>query len=102
MGSPWLDKIALEHPEPLRELIAAHPQIRCVATGHVHHVFQGKIGQADVLTTPSTAIQFEPKGEESSYTNDPPGYRIFDLDESGYRTEVMRLPEMRYLPTKAD
>ena len=96
--SRWLDRIALEHPEPLRELIAAHPQIRCVAGGHVHHVFQGKIGSADVLTTPSTAIQFEPSGEESSYTNDPPGYRIFDLDETGYRTQVLRLPEMRYRP----
>lgn len=98
VNSPWLDKIALADPLPLCELIASRPQIRAVATGHVHHVFQGKIGQADLHTTPSTAIQFEPRGEESSYTTDPPGYRIFDLEEKGYRTVVVRLPVLRYPP----
>lgn len=100
VNSPWLDKIGLENPELFRNLITNHPQIRAVITGHVHHVFQGKLGSADVLTTPSTAIQFEPKGEESSYTNDPPGYRIFDLKEESYQTEVLRLPELRFPAVK--
>jgi Icc protein len=100
VNSPWLDKIALETPKPLCELIQANPQVRAIATGHVHHVFQGKLSHADVFTTPSTGIQFEPQGEESSYTLDPPGYRIFDLGETGYQTEVRRLPVLRYVPHK--
>jgi Icc protein len=96
VNSPWLDKIALECPEPLCELIQSHPQLRAIATGHVHHVFQGKLGDADFYTTPSTAIQFGPCADESCYTQDPPGYRVFDLEERGYRTEVVRLPELRY------
>jgi len=96
--SPWLDRIALENPEPLQELIAANPQIRAVIAGHVHHVFESKLGAADFLTTPSTAIEFEPQGEESSYVNAPPGYRIFDLEENGYSSEVLRLPVSRFLP----
>ncbi len=96
MNSPWLDKIAFDDPEPLCELIKAHPNIRAIATGHVHHVFQGKLAHADFFTTPSTAVQFEPSGEISSYTLDPPGYRVFDMEESVYRTQVVRLPELRY------
>lgn len=100
VNSPWLDRIALEEPESLCELIQANPQIRAVASGHVHHVFQGKIGQADFLTTPSTAIQFGPGGEESSYTMDPPGYRVFEFEQNGYRTDVVRMPALRYPPVK--
>jgi 3',5'-cyclic-AMP phosphodiesterase len=99
VNSPWLDKIGLQDAEPFRELIAAHPQIQAIATGHVHHVFQGKLGQADVLTTPSTAVQFVPGGEESAYAHDPPGYRVFDLKENDYRTRVHRLPVLRYPPS---
>lgn len=98
VNSPWLDRIALADPKPFCDLIQANPQIRAIATGHVHHVFQGKLGSTDVLTTPSTAIQFEPGGEMASFTNDPPGYRVFDLKENSYRTEVVRLPVLRFLP----
>jgi Icc protein len=87
-----------EDPAPLCELIQANPNIRAIATGHVHHVFQGKLGHADFFTTPSTAVQFKPRGEESSYTFDPPGYRIFNLEGNGYRTEVIRLAELRHSP----
>lgn len=100
VNSPWLDKIGLENPEPFQQLIAEHPQIQAIITGHVHHEFRGKLGTADVLTSPSTSLQFEPKGEDSSYTNDPPGYRIFDLEKESYRTEVHRLPELRFPPLK--
>ena len=96
--SPWLDKIGLENPQPLCDFIQAYPNIRAVATGHVHHVFQGKIGTTDLFTTPSTAIQFEPNGDASSYTLDPPGYRMFDLEETGYQTQVIRLPKLRFPP----
>lgn len=98
VNSAWLDKIGLEAPEPFRELIATHPQVRAVATGHVHHVFEGKLGRSAVLTTPSTAIQFEPGGESATYINDPPGYRVFDLEDTGYRTQVVRLPVLRFPP----
>ena len=101
VNSTWLDEIGLEDPEPLQEIIKANPQIRAVTLGHVHHVFEGKLGTAAVLTTPSTAIQFEPRGEESSYVNDPPGYRVFDLDGQVYRTEIVRLPELRF-PARKD
>ncbi|MCA9073072.1 MAG: phosphodiesterase [Planctomycetaceae bacterium] len=100
VNSPWLDKIGLENPEAFQQLITDHPQIQAVITGHVHHVFQGKLGTADVLTSPSTAIQFEPQGEDSSYTHDLPGYRIFDLDGESYQTEVLRLDELRFPPVK--
>lgn len=100
VNSIWLDKIGLENPEPFQQLITDHRQVRAITTGHVHHVFQGTLGTADVFTSPSTAIQFEPKGEESSYTNDPPGYRIFDLNGGNYRTEVMRSDQLRFPAVK--
>ena len=99
VNSAWLDKIGLEAPESFCGLIESHPQVRAVATGHVHHVFEGKLGALAVFTTPSTAIQFEPGGESATYSSDPPGYRVFDLGDTGYRTQVVRLPMLRFPPT---
>jgi len=101
VNSPWLDRIGLSEASAFQDVVRSRAQIRVIAAGHVHHVFEGKLGSADVLTTPSTALQFEPAGEESSYVNDPPGYRIFDLGPAGYRTEVMRLPGVKF-PPRAD
>lgn len=98
VGCAWLDSIGLEEPQELLDLIAASPQVRVVSAGHVHHVFEGRIGGARILTTPSTAVQFKPEGEEPVFDHVPPGYRTFTLDEGSFATEVVRLPELRFPP----
>ena len=98
VGVPWLDRIGLQDPGPLVDLITASPQVRVVSAGHVHHEFSGRIGQAAFYTTPSSALQFRPEGEEPAYLATPPGYRVFELDGERYHTEVVRLPTVDYPP----
>jgi Icc protein len=99
--SPWLDSIGLEDPEPLVQVLTSAPQVKVICTGHVHHESQHRLGQALVVTTPSTAVQFEPQAEDLTLAALPPGYRVFVLDGPTYRTEVVRLPEVKYVPVLA-
>jgi Icc protein len=98
VGSAWLDEIGLEDPQPLVEVLTAAPQVKAVCAGHVHHESQHRLGQAVVYTTPSTAVQFAPQTEEPRFDAVPPGYRVVTLDGAAYRTEVVRLPELKYPP----
>ena len=100
VGSVWLDRIGLGDCEALRGLVACHPQVRLLACGHVHHEFTGRLGSATVVATPSTAIQFDPAGEEPHYAGLPPGSRIIELDGDELRTRVVRLAECRYVPVR--
>ncbi len=96
--SPWLDRISLEDPQPLVQLLTSAPHVKIICTGHVHHESQHRLGQAIVVTTPSTAVQFEPQAEDLALAALPPGYRVFLLDGATYQTEVVRLPEVKYPP----
>lgn len=85
----WLDEIGLDGASDLVDLIETSPQIRVVCAGHVHQAFKGKIGAADVYTTPSTCVQFGAR-REKSFDRKAAGYRTLRLDED-HRTEVHRL-----------
>lgn len=91
VGSPWLDRIGLSDAGDLRRVVAGHPQVRAVASGHVHHPFESWFGSARMLTAPSTGLQFDPTTAESAFTDESPGYRVFHLDDHGFRTEVIRV-----------
>lgn len=92
VGSPWLDRIGLSDAGELRRVVAAHPRVRAVVSGHVHHPFEGWFGSAEMLTAPSTGLQFDPTTEESAFTDEPPGYRVFHLEADTFRSEVIRVP----------
>jgi len=62
-----------------------------VATGHVHQEFEGRIGSAMVVTTPSTSVQFGAHAGKSFDTR-AAGYRIFQLGDD-CRTRVYRLSD---------
>ena len=100
LGSAWLDPIGLERREVLQELFVEHRGIRLVCSGHVHHESAHEVGGARVVTTPSTGLQFDPAGTTTTFANDPPGYRVIELDGDDYTTRVVRLPEARYVPTR--
>ena len=91
VGTEWMDKIGLQHPEPLLDLIMNHSQIQLVATGHVHHDHQGKIGNTVFLTTPSAALQFKPKTEALEIDSLSAGVRFFVLDGETIQTRVSRI-----------
>jgi Icc protein len=100
LGSAWLDPIGLERREVLQELFVEDRGIRLVCSGHVHHESAHEVGGARVVTTPSTGLQFDPAGTTTTFANDPPGYRVIELDGDRFTTRVVRLPEARYLPIR--
>ena len=98
VGCPWMDRIGLEDAEQLSRVVDAAPQVQLVCCGHVHHEFRGRLGDATVLAAPSTAFQFLPEGESPVFDPIPPGVRILELDGSQWRTRVVRLPDLTWVP----
>ena len=100
VGCPWMDRIGLEDAEHLGPVVGASPQVQLVLCGHVHHEFRGRVGEAAVLAAPSTAFQFLPQGEIPVFNPAPPGARILELDGSRWRTRVVRVPELIWVPNR--
>lgn len=84
VGSPWIDKYALEteQAERLLALLEGDGRVRCVSWGHVHQDFRAERGGMLLLGAPSTVA------------NGVPGREKFMLDENG--------PACRWLVLGAD
>ncbi len=98
MNSDWMDPIGLEGREALIDWFNTESKVRLVCCGHVHHEFQCRSGLVDILTTPSTGIQFSPEGTSPTMVAGAPGYRVIELLDDSFRTRVIRLPEIRFRP----
>jgi Icc protein len=91
--SPWVDRIGLLDAGALETVLAQHPQVRAVITGHVHQEASGRCGGADVHTSPAVAPQFRPHTETLVIDPGPPAYRIIELYPTGdWSTTVVRCP----------
>ena len=91
----WLDPLGLDNAEKLFELIAAYPQVKALVWGHVHQEFSELRAGVQLLSTPSTCIQFKPGVDDFELDYLPAGYRWFRLHEDGsLETGVKRLDNM--------
>lgn len=100
LGLAWLDRIGLEDAHLLQDLLADEPRVRLVCCGHVHHESSHRVGSAEIVTVPSTGLQFSPTSDVAEFVASPPGYRVIELADDGYSTTIVRLPEARYAPTQ--
>lgn len=93
VGTWWLDKDLLRDHEKLRVVVQKGP-VRAVFCGHVHQESSGRLGNADVYTTPSTAYQFLPRSllPGSVRRTAQPGFRVIDLEGDRIETRVVHLP----------
>jgi Icc protein len=101
VGSEWMDRIGLKDRHRLLDVVQDYSSVRLICCGHVHHESEGHAGHVRVVTTPSTGIQFDPRGSEPQFANDPPGYRIIELAGDQLKTRVARLPQADHTPTSA-
>lgn len=83
MGSDWLDTMAVDNPEQFFAVIERHPQVRGIVWGHVHQGFDGRLGAVELMSTPSTCIQFKPHSSRFALDLLPPGYRWLELHPDG-------------------
>lgn len=94
----WFDVIGLKDSAAMQTVIARHSQVKLVCCGHVHFEFESAIASTRVVTTPAASFQFAPHTPSQEYDLLPPGYRLIEIDEIEFRTNVVRLPELRYMP----
>ena len=98
VGCKWMDRIGLNGRELLQAVIEQDNRIRLVCCGHVHHEFHFKMGAAEVVTTPSTGLQFVPSGDVPAFAVAAPGYRVIEFHGDALTSTVVRLPEIKYSP----
>lgn len=51
-----------------------------------------RLGAPDVVTVPSTGLQFSSVSDVAQFVTAPPGYRIVELNDDRYSTSVVRFP----------
>ena len=101
IGTPWLDGQVIDNADALLALLDRHEAVRGYLFGHVHQEVDVRHGRLDIIGTPSTCFQFEPKSPEFSVDGRSPGYRWLDLGEDGaITTRVERVEHIRVEPIR--
>jgi Icc protein len=97
IGSPELDRIALQRPQELLDLLRASPWVRGVVFGHVHQHWQGELlrpspGPSLLLWgCPSTLAAFPAAQPCPLGRNNWPGGRCLELAaDGGITTRLLR------------
>lgn len=91
-GSKWLDTMAVDNAAEFLTLLEKYPQVRGVLWGHVHQQFDGRYKNIQLMSSPSTCVQFLPNSEEFAVDVSTPGYRWLELHPDGrIETGVERL-----------
>lgn len=99
LGSAWIDQIGLRNADQLLALCANYPQVKVIISGHVHQASAQQVAGIEVLTTPSSCVQFLPKAEDFAVDTLQPGYRCLTLYADGrVETQVERLQTPRFMP----
>lgn len=99
VGVAWMDAIILQAPERLLGIIDDHACVRLVLCGHVHHSFDMTRSSTVIMSAPAVSVQFRtsplpPPTEKpfSLFSDDPPAFRIIDLNGDEWTTELYHLP----------
>lgn len=92
MNSRWLDSVGLDNAEEFMNSIGRAGKVRGVIFGHVHQSVDARIGDVDIIGTPSTCAQFLPCSDEFAVDDRPPAYRrISLLGDGSIRSKLMWL-----------
>ncbi len=75
MNSSWDDSLSLENPQELFQTLDKHSKIRSIIFGHAHEAAEFTRNKLDIISCPSTALQFT---NESRI-----GFNIYNLHTNG-------------------
>lgn len=92
MKSRWIDEIGVDNADDFLAVIDKHANVRGILWGHVHQQFDSARNGVQLMSTPSTCVQFKPLTDAFAADGVPPGYRYLELFANGkIGTEVNRL-----------
>ncbi|MBD2857490.1 3',5'-cyclic-AMP phosphodiesterase [Spongiibacter sp. KMU-158] len=92
VGCEWLDAQRIDNADLLLALAEQTPAVKAMVSGHVHQQWQQEFAHLQLLTSPSTCIQFAPKSKKFALEAINPGYRWFSLQaDGGFDTGVVRV-----------
>lgn len=83
INSAWMDKMALDNPEPFLSILDRHDNIKGVIWGHIHQTFESEYHGIRMMGTPSTCIQFIENQDKFGISTAPPGFRWLELLPDG-------------------
>ncbi len=94
IGSEWMDTMGLRDAQRLLDTVDTGAQVRALAWGHNHQIFDGRRGGMRLLATPATCFQFTPGDRDMELDQLAPGYRVFTLYQDGeIDTKVVRVSD---------
>ncbi len=99
VGCKWLDQHRLDNRSDFWAVLEKHSNVKIVLCGHVHQEQALERQGVQLLTTPSTCIQFKPNSEQFALDTLNPGWRTLTLYPDGrFDTEVKRCTYSTFTP----
>lgn len=89
VSSAWIDAMGLKDSNAFNNIVKSNSQIRAVLFGHIHQVFEKTINSTFYASAPSTCYQTKPNSEVFAVEKLVPGYRIIELSEDKFNSEVV-------------
>ncbi len=97
VGSQWLDQQIVGNADRFFEVVDQFEQVRGIIWGHVHQVFETTRNGVQLMSVPSTCVQFLPESQEFAVDSESPGYRWLDLKPDGkIETGVSRVTGVEF------
>lgn len=78
-GIGHMDRMGLENPSALADVLALRSQVVRILCGHLHRPIQTMLGRVPVSVAPSTCFQIQLKLDDSpgiALTREPPAYQL--------------------------
>lgn len=92
IDSAWIDQHALKNRDAFWQVLDKHPKVKAVLCGHVHQDNELWRGDIQIITSPSTCIQFKPRCQDFTTDTLAPGWRHLTLCHNGkINTRVHRI-----------
>ncbi|MFN2287098.1 MAG: 3',5'-cyclic-AMP phosphodiesterase [Chromatocurvus sp.] len=97
IGCSWLDQQMVADATAFFSTVDAFPAVRGVLWGHVHQQYDRERGAMQLMSTPSTCVQFRPGQRNFSLDDCAPGYRWLELHADGrLHTGVSRVRDVSF------
>jgi 3',5'-cyclic AMP phosphodiesterase CpdA len=82
-----------EDRQALAAMLARHPEVKRIVTGHLHRTIVGAVGGVTIFTCPGVHLQLELDftGGEIDTNDDPPGYALHLLLDGEVTSHVLLL-----------